>query len=381
MSESIVSMAAAMTDAEILVITEWLGERRGRNGRVVVPANVQASLVELATRLRGWSAADIPDPDELLTDDDIRLWGALFEDMRDDAGGINADYTGSVFLRFVLWMRAGTLSPTQASSATTTAATAAVAEEVTAECKADMLAQGALAPEDLMWLELGVLVARSATTAELKGGQHAGPAQMMEGGKMAKKHSVETIDQLLAAAKKDGDLNPVENHFARTLAAWSGSGHRFAAKASGLVMLWWQTTKRTNDNDVESIIDYAREYRSVYMGRGFPVVHDSKIQATVSAAMMKRMMEKQRIAAERHVTAGVKDVVRDVGGGGMSDAVAEQLKEIVIAMKSQQRQLDSVRTEVQKQAGKNDKYVPHDQRTCYICGESGHITDNCPKKK
>ena len=90
-------------------------------------------------------------------------------------------------------------------------------------------------------------------------------------------------------------------------------------------------------------------------------------------------MEKQRV--ERHAPSGVKDASRDSGGGGASDAMVEQLKDMMIAMKSQQRQLDVVRTELQKQATKADKFIPHDQRTCFICGETVHITDNCPKKK
>jgi hypothetical protein len=378
-----------MDPADVVIMTEWLG---GTRGTLVLPAPLQEALLESAERLQMWELADRPEATEKLSDDVVRFFEMLFTEMAEPARGITGVFTGTPFLRFVRWLRAGTLL----ESAASTPAAGHGEQAVTEECKRDMAAQGATAPEQIRWLSLGMHLGRSVSSDELKGGQHAAPPQMMEGAKMAKKFGVETIDGVLARAKADGSLAPFEVFLARAMSHWASSGHTYAGKASGLLMEWWQTVKRTNDNDVLAILDYIAEYRAFYVGRGLPVMHDAKIQATVSTAMIKRL-QNGGVAEGGGSSGGKQTVVDDktqamLKLGEAVSAVVEQLKEVSSGMRSQQRQLDSLRGRIDRGGGGDggeggggggggDGGAHHTDRKCYHCQKTGHIANNCPEKK
>jgi uncharacterized membrane protein YgcG len=380
------------TPEEVTVLMQWLGEVHGLD-LLVVPVLQRDALMDAATRLLMWGRGDIPGVGRAMSADSVAFFTALFVEMAEPARGIAGDFRGTPTIRFVRWAREGAM-PELAVGATTPVI-------ITRECQADMDAQGALFPRFLLWLELAMYLGRHVAEKELVGGQHAAPAQMMDGGKQAKKVGIETLDLVVVRARMDGSLAPLEVHYSRTMAHWSSCGHPFAALAAGLLMDWWQTVKRTNNNDPRAVLEYVTEYRSFYVGRGLPVMHDARIQASVTANTVKRALEE--------VAGGGKQVAQARESAGVVEALetmSKKLSELVVESKSQQRQLDqqqrqvdNIRNHVREGtkpgdgggggggggggdgsgSGRNGG-GDRDPPKCYNCGKKGHIAMFCPDK-
>jgi hypothetical protein len=162
---------------------QWLGEVHGVD-ELAVPAQMRDAMMDVHERLEMWGPGDIPNAERALSTDVISFFTALFAEMAEPDRGVQGDFRGTQTVRFVRWMREGTMQGAAVAGTPT-------AQVVTAECKADMLAQGARFPGDLMWLELAMWLGRNVAPKEIVGGQHAAPPQMMDGGKQAKKLGLE----------------------------------------------------------------------------------------------------------------------------------------------------------------------------------------------
>jgi hypothetical protein len=380
------------TPEEVTFLTEWLGEVHGVDS-LTVPAAQRAALMDAAVRLVMWGRGDVPGVGRALSPDTVALFTTLFVEMAEPARGIVGDFRGTPTIRFIRWVREGVMQEL--------AAGALPKAVITRECQEDMEAQGALDPGFLLWLELAMYLGRHVAEKELVGGQHMAPPQMMDGGKAAKKLGVETLDLVVVRSRMDKSLSPLEVHFSRTMAHWASCGHPFAALAAGLLMNWWQSVKRTNNNDPRAVLEYIVEYRSVYVGRGLPVVHDARIQASVTANTVKRAIEE--VAAVQQVAVAPPATARESAGIVEAlETVSKKLSELVVESKSQrremdhqQRQMDNLRNHIREGTkpgdgggggggggGDGSSAGRHGggETKCYNCGKKGHIAMFCPDK-
>jgi hypothetical protein len=377
--------------APALSAEEWLGEERG--GLSLSTAMKEALVEFLETG--GWCKDLIPSSDVILHDDVVEYFKAVFAEM----GGEDNEWSGAKFQLFLVWMRRGTRTESEAKKVDekSLGVTSAVKSIITEQCRLDMEAQGVDVLDGIAWVEMSLHLARAVTPAEMESWQYGAPAQLGQGGRMAKKFGMPTFDTAMAAARLALSLAALETHFAKCMAQWGACTGPFALKASVRLMEWWSTAKRVNDNDPVAVLDYVGEYRSLYVGRGLPTLLDAKIQAGVVSSSLHRMRAGVGGGATTTVQqGGASDKVVDKLDAKMDkndakmDKIMSKLDDLAHSGRATQRQVDTLRNASGGNGGDGGgggggdgggpERVPTAERKCYHCGVKGHISANCPDK-
>jgi hypothetical protein len=179
-----------LTAADVQTLADWLGENR--EGTALSPEFI-AALIDGAVRLDLFGLEDRPVTNRPLDKDTADFFRQCIAEIADPANG-GAVFRESQTTKFIKWLRLGTYQEPVHVAGTATSSAMVAALAVTAECTADIIAQGATLPTCLTFLELSMYLGRGVTELETRGGQHGAPAQMMEGGKAAVKFKMQTLD-------------------------------------------------------------------------------------------------------------------------------------------------------------------------------------------
>jgi hypothetical protein len=220
----------------------------------------------------------------------------------------------------------------------------------------DLAKQGAGDLLDIAWFELSVFTGRPVSLADVVGWEYGAPPNMCEGAKLARKAVMETFDTLMARSRLEGSVNSMDQWLTKLSTTMLTCGHPFAPLAAAVLMEWWMATRTTNVTP-RKIIAYVAAYRKHYMGRGFPVVFDAQIQATIVSAGED---------AERSPVALVPK----------RPAESQQMSELGEAMKALVSMAAATQAElVEMRRGRGSDAI------CYNCGESGHHAVACKEPK
>ena len=265
---------------------------------------------------------------------------------------------------------------------------------VTAECLADLKAQGMSSLKDLLWFELTIHLGRPAGGKELDGGGYRQPPSAMQGAKDAKKAqgtSFRTYEMVLDKASETNSIEELDAWFSMLTPRMTSHPHPFAERGAALILGVWQKV-RTTLRQPYAIIRYYSELLKTKVGRGYPdgPELDMLLVASSIGSCMAAMMEEKKVVDLGAGTFGGSSVgtasissgssglsFSNLGGsasevnGGIESKLEEVLS-VVIGVKSGQDDLKRRMTKMEHDWDNIGK--------CHICGKKGHKQDKCPEK-
>ena len=274
---------------------------------------------------------------------------------------------------------------------------------IPAAAKRDMDEQGATALWQLGWIELALALGRVPSEEECTGYSYKAPWKNMLGGKVAVKHSVASLDDLLEVASATGDISPIDRHFSTlTKALMEDKEDTFAMLTGGRVLSMYQEAKTMLKSD-EMVIYYLLQYRSDKKSRGIPDIYDAKLGGSTTSAKIAGKMGSfaprtlKDLRADVAASAGSSTVS---GGSTVSSALGPSAS---AASESRlEAQLASVLTAVSKTAsdvaglstsmGRIKASVDSmegrmstietkgEGPKCGKCGSLGHFRRDCPQR-
>ena len=219
---------------------EWLGVDAGDGDAAVLLT--EHSVVAFKV---GWTASIVDEvdvyKDETVLDEAemlaaVELWKTYY---RDSIAAAKSTARASDELKLARWLRARFLDRTVAASKVKPS------KEVPTQALDDMKAQGATALWQLGYVELALALCRPPAAAETEGYSYKAPWETcMEGGRRAMKFKVQNLDDLIAAAMKDGQLAAIDLHFSTLCTALQEEADDpFAQKLAGYILGFWQETR------------------------------------------------------------------------------------------------------------------------------------------
>lgn len=151
------------------------------------------------------------------------------------------------------------------------------------------------------------------------------------------------------------DLAGLQDHFSMLIQAFSKAG------ATQEVSLLAQFTAYTYEIADKAVMwEYLSCWLSHYRGRGIPETFDVRIYQQIVMRISKRSDNNAGEAKEKAASAAAK---------------ATRHESEIAALRRELKELKNARG-----GGEKDKYKK-DKRTCFICGESGHLARDCPTKQ
>ncbi len=331
-----------------MTVDEWLGGVYGPK-MIGLPQKVIDTLTEASQDDTLLDDKMIPSLGEELTAGKKLVWRGIFEHM---ATIVDADKLASDLdiNKFMVWLQAVSTPAKMTPKKETLGMSSTAISDLAKQGAGDLL--------DLAWFELSVFTGRPVSLADVAGWEYGAPPNICEGAKLARKAVMERFDTLMARSRLEGSVNSMDQWLTKLSTTMLTCGHPFAPLAAAVLMEWWMATRTTNVTP-RKIISYVAAYRKHYMGRGFPVVFDAQIQATILSAGE----ETERCALPAALAP--KRV-----------AESQQMSELGEAMKALAAMAAATQTElVEMRRGRANETI------CYNCGESGHHAHACKEPK
>ena len=270
--------------------------------------------------------------------------------------------------------------------------------KVSSVCRADMKEQGASRPEQLSRVYLSVMMGRKCGAGEHSGLSYGSHWSMAKGLKQVAKNPTglgqKTMPQLLEAAKKTGDVMPLDKFVNKVAESFmSDPADTFWVQAGSRLLKRWNRAKTVCSSTLATAW-YFDQYWEEYPGRGIPEIidHDLLREADRLAA---HMGEAPR--SKFTVPSGTGSSVSSLGSAsawsvpfsGLSSAseahqrqesvTDDLLSSLLTKMTEQSAQLSTLSAKMATlDAGRaRDEGEP----LCYYCRQKGHLAEDCPKLK
>ena len=374
-------------------IAEWLGGKFGRDGAKELRAEmVQNFTIGAAAKV--WALDDVPPPEKEGTLDGaemarcIKFVSTILVDCHKARG--STDPPSAVeFARLEDWLT-GRYSFVDVTMATASKAAAAA---TSAECQADLAAQGMTDLNTLLFVELSKELGRPVGASETEGGAYRSPPTIMKGATAAKKAapagSFRTYTSVIQSAKESGDLRELEEWIMRLAMKLQSHSHPYAATYAMRSQARWQNARMKLRHPL-AIIKYYAEAHVEEMGRGEPFGAELDAALSISA-----LSEGMMAMATRPQPLGSFSVPSSPGtmssldgstlGGSASQtgsttssqlsAMSSQLGEVIAGLKSLSDDGASLRKRMAKLEEDHNNIGK-----CHLCGRKGHKKEDCPDK-
>lgn len=317
---------------------------------LLCPATIQALLLQ-AFKDGAWTEDDTLDDE--CKQADIDLWVAV---VKDSADMLKKVIQSADILRFKRWLWAHKSGDEDEDDV----------YSPSKQCLEDCSNQGAPTYHDLLFLDQSVYLGRPAGKGELVGAEYATPPGRSQGGTEARKGKLNTFDAELERCIDRGSATGLDTFVLNLATLLSKHDHAFANGAAARINQWWMSlTQVMAKRRPEVKLSYIREYRTVYRGRGLPVLYDGEIFARACGP-------EDEESAPR------------APKGDRYDALAIQMAELMSAQQGLAATVGTVASrlgtlQASLNGGGGGGGSGLGKMKCHYCGEEGHKKHECPK--
>ena len=277
--------------------------------------------------------------------------------------------------------------------------------KVSAQCKADMIEQGASRPDQLSRVYLSVMMGRKCGTGEHSGLSYGSHWSMAKGLKQVAKNPTglgqKTMPQLLEAAKKTGDVMPLDKFVNKVAEAFMADpSETFWVQAGSRLLKRWNRAKTVCSNTMATVC-YFDQFWEENPGRGVPEImdHDLLRESDRLAAHFDDGDRSTGISRLKFGPPAPPSTIGSLASGSTwssslsgltsvsqrqeSSITEELISSLVGKMTEQNVQLASIAAKVAQLDA--ERAVPEGELggsvTCYYCRQKGHTAVDCPKLK
>ena len=277
--------------------------------------------------------------------------------------------------------------------------------KVSAQCKADMAEQGASRPDQLSRVYLSVMMGRKCGSGEHSGLSYGSHWSMAKGLKQVAKNPTglgqKTMPQLLEAAKKTGDVMPLDKFVNKVAEAFMADpSETFWVQAGSRLLKRWNRAKTVCSNTMATVC-YFDQYWEENPGRGVPEImdHDLLREADRLACHFEDGDRPSALSRLKYAPVPPPSTAGSLASGSTwssslsgltsisqrqeSNISEELLSSLVGRMTEQNAQLASIAAKVAQLDA--DRSTPDAEgagsMVCYYCRQKGHTAVDCPKLK
>ena len=375
------------------ILDDWLGVAVMIDG-IATELNDRTKTVLRAGFAEGvWDVMDVPSMalEEPALKTKVALWMAILADSA--AAIIPAPLVpAGDKLRLEGWLR------TRYQVVGVSAATPVMAA-LSAECAADLLAQGMDGAMGgigaLKGLELSIYLGRACAADETVGGAYAQPPHSMAGAVASAKASkglggVKTVDVLLMDARKSGDKAPILRHFNDLCYRLSNSNsHPYNSKGANQIQTFVNKSTANIRDDLAWVI-YHQDWRVKYMGRGLPLTSLFDVELAMSAKEQAEELRAKGLGPAG-VRYGTLDALPKGRGGSEASSIGPSVSQagtdmssalsvLAVTMKDISGAVASISTRLSDLEGANGT-PPGKPRKCWHCQSTSHLSDECQSDK
>jgi hypothetical protein len=276
--------------------------------------------------------------------------------------------------------------------------------EISAQQKADMVAQGVKEPEQLMQIYISVQLGRIANEDEYEGLSYQMHWTSAKGMKQIAKNpsglGQKTLAQHLEAARVDGNLAPVDKFIQRTADKFMLSDRAVFMIAGSRLLSRWSRAKSFCPADGRVAANYLALFWDDLPGRGIPEIVDFDLVrdaeravaaqgpapggAGLEALIIPKARSAQGSDSGSTVSWGASSAASAAGTKKLEDMMASLQEVLGTQMQTLTSEVSSIKKghgDLASRIGQMRPQAPGGGsagRKCYFCDQKGHNQAECP---